>query len=67
MNCDYKDSGILSPMAADKDSSKECDQFVDYLQKRQIEHTELLSKDQINLELGTLLVSKGCQRLKMEL
>ena len=57
IECDYKDSGIFH-LAADKDSSKECDQFVDYLQKRQIEHKEL-SKDQINEELGTNWYQKG--------
>ena len=45
-------------MAADKNSSEECDQFVDYLQKRQIEHIEL-SKDQIKIELGTNWYQKG--------
>ena len=45
-------------MAADKNSSEESDQFVDYLQKRQIEHIEL-SKDQIKIELGTNWYQKG--------
>ena len=57
IDCDYKDAGIYH-MAADKNSSGECDQFVDYLQKRQIEHMEL-SKDQIKLELGTSWYQKG--------
>ena len=57
IECDYKDSGIYH-MAADKNSSEECDQFLDYLQKREIEHTKL-SKDQINMELGTNWYLKG--------
>ena len=57
IDCDYKDAGIYH-MAADKNSSGECDQFVDYLQKRKIEHVEL-SKDQIKLELGTSWYQKG--------
>ena len=57
IDCDYKDAGIYH-MAADKNSSDECNQFVDYLQKRKIEHIEL-SKDQIKLELGTSWYQKG--------
>ena len=57
IECDYKDSGIYH-MAADKNSSEECEQFEDYLQKREIEHTKL-SKDQINMELGTNWYLKG--------
>ncbi len=57
IECDYKDSGIYH-LAADKNSSEESDQFVDYLQKRQIEHIEL-SKDQIKIELGTNWYQKG--------
>ena len=57
IECDYKDAGIYH-MAADKNSSEECDQFLDYLQKREIEHTKL-SKDQINMELGTSWYLKG--------
>jgi len=57
INCDFKESGIYH-MAADKSSSEECEYFVDYLQKRQIEHIPL-SQDQINLELGTKWYRKG--------
>ena len=57
INCDFKESGIYH-MAADKSSSEECEYFVDYLQKRQIEHIPL-SQDQINLELGTNWYRKG--------
>ena len=57
INCDFKESGIYH-MAADKSSSEECEYFVDYLQKRQIEHRPL-SQDQINLELGTNWYRKG--------
>ncbi len=57
IDCDFKYSGIYH-MAADKNSSLECDYFVDYLQKREIEHTEL-SKDQIKTELGTSWYRKG--------
>ena len=57
ISCDFKESGIYH-MAADKNSSEECDYFVDYLQKRQIGHIPL-SQDQINLELGTKWYRKG--------
>ena len=57
INCDFKESGIYH-MAADKSSSEEYEYFVDYLQKRQIEHIPL-SQDQINLELGTKWYRKG--------
>ena len=57
INCDFKESGIYH-MAADKSSSEECEYFVEYLQKRQIEHIPL-SQDQINLELGTKWYRKG--------
>ena len=57
INCDFKESGVYH-MAADKSSSEECEYFVDYLQKRQIEHIPL-SQDQINLELGTNWYRKG--------
>ena len=57
INCDFKESGIYH-MAADKNSSEECDYFVDYLKKRQIDHLPLL-QDQIKLELGTSWYRKG--------
>ena len=57
IDCDYKDSGIYH-MAADQNSSLECDYFVDYLKKRNIEHKEL-SKDQIKTKLGTSWYQKG--------
>jgi len=44
--------------AADVDSSKECDNFIDSLQKREIAHIPL-SQDQLEEQLGTKWYQKG--------
>jgi len=57
IDCDYKESGIYYA-AADSNSSKECDHFIDYLAKREISHTPL-SQDQLEEHLGTKWYQKG--------
>ena len=55
--CDFKDTGIYHT-AADNNSSKECDNFIDYLEKREINHTPL-SQEQLQKHLGTKWYQKG--------
>jgi glycine/D-amino acid oxidase-like deaminating enzyme len=55
--CDFKDTGIYHT-AADNNSSKECDDFIDYLEKREINHTPL-SQEQLQKHLGTKWYQKG--------
>ena len=55
--CDYKDTGIYHT-AADNNSSKKCDDFIDYLEKREINHTPL-SQEQLQKHLGTKWYQKG--------
>jgi len=57
IDCDFKESGIYHT-AADNNSSKECDHFIDYLEKREISHTPL-SQDQLQEHLGTKWYPKG--------
>ena len=55
--CDFKDTGIYHT-AADNNSSKKCDDFIDYLEKREISHTPL-SQGQLQRHLGTKWYQKG--------
>ena len=55
--CDFKDTGIYHT-AADNNSSKKCDDFIDYLEKREINHTPL-SQEQLQKHLGTKWYQKG--------
>ena len=55
--CDFKDNGIYHT-AADNNSSKKCDDFIDYLEKREINHTPL-SQEQLQKHLGTKWYQKG--------
>ena len=55
--CDFKDTGIYHT-AADNNSSKKCDNFIDYLEKREINHTPL-SQEQLQKHLGTKWYQKG--------
>ena len=55
--CDFKDTGIYHT-AADNNSSKKCDDFIDYLEKREINHTSL-SQGQLQKHLGTKWYQKG--------
>ena len=55
--CDFKDTGIYHT-AADNNSSKKCDDFIDYLEKREINHTPL-SQEQLKKHLGTKWYQKG--------
>ena len=55
--CNYKDTGIYHT-AADNNSSKKCDDFIDYLEKREINHTPL-SQEQLQKHLGTKWYQKG--------
>ena len=55
--CDFKDMGIYHT-AADNNSSKKCDDFIDYLEKREINHTPL-SQEQLQKHLGTKWYQKG--------
>ena len=57
IDCDFSDSGIYHT-AADNNSSKECDHFIDYLAKRKINHTPL-SRVQLEEHLGTKWYKKG--------
>ena len=55
--CDFKDTGIYHT-AADNNSSKKCDDFIDYLEEREINHTPL-SQGQLHKHLGTKWYQKG--------
>ena len=57
IDCDWQEQGFYHT-AADVDSSKECDNFIDSLQKREIAHISL-SQDQLEEQLGTKWYQKG--------
>ena len=57
IDCDWQEQGFYHT-AADVDSSKECDNFIDSLQKREIAHIPL-SQDQLEEQLGTKWYQKG--------
>ena len=57
IDCDWQEKGFYHT-AADVDSSKECDNFIDSLQKREIAHISL-SQDQLEEQLGTKWYQKG--------
>ena len=57
IDCDWQEKGFYHT-AADVDSSKECDNFIDSLQKREIAHISV-SQDQLEEQLGTNWYQKG--------
>jgi len=57
IDCDWQEQGFYHT-AADVDSLKECDNFIDSLQKREIAHIPL-SQDQLEEQLGTKWYQKG--------
>ncbi len=57
IDCDWHEQGFYHT-AADVNSSTECDNFIDSLQKREIAHISL-SQDQLKEQLGTKWYEKG--------